>query len=156
MRLSTFLTHLENLNSLEFKLYDGTIVPAHFHLTEIGISQRHFIDCGGTERKESRINMQLWYSTDADHRLTIDKLKQIIVASKQRLDLPDEEIEIAYQSDTIGLYNLEHHNGIFVLSQKNTDCLAQDSCGIPQEKPRMKLSELIAQQNSREPGSGCC
>lgn len=32
-----------------FKLENGNSVPEHFHVTEVGIITKDFIDCGGTE-----------------------------------------------------------------------------------------------------------
>jgi len=31
-----------------FKLPEGTYLPAHFHMTEVGLVTKHFVDCGGT------------------------------------------------------------------------------------------------------------
>jgi hypothetical protein len=39
-----------------------------------------------------------------------------------------------------------------LLQNKFTACLAEDSCGIPPQKQRVRLSEI----NSCKPGSGCC
>ena len=36
---------------------------------------------------------------------------------------------------------------------KQTDCLAKDNCGIPAQKPKLKLSEV---QACCTPESGCC
>jgi len=33
-------------------LENGTMVPEHFHVTEVGVVTKHFIDCGGTVRNE--------------------------------------------------------------------------------------------------------
>ena len=49
MKLSEFLFALNQVESLDFKTPDGTAVPAHFHITEVGKVEKHFIDCGGTE-----------------------------------------------------------------------------------------------------------
>jgi hypothetical protein len=115
---------------------------------------KRFIDCGGVMRDEKAINFQLWFSTDNDHRLEAEKLKKIIALSEDKLGLEDVEIEVEYQQSTIGKFGLEFNGSEFVLTTKTTTCLAQDACGIPQEKPRVKLSEL--QSASCAPGSGCC
>jgi hypothetical protein len=44
----------------------------------------------------------------------------------------------------------------FILMNKQTACLAQDQCGIPTEKEKVKLSEISSQTNSCVPGGGCC
>jgi len=67
------------------------------------------------------------------------------------------EIEVEYQGTTIGKYGLDFDGKNFLLTTKLTDCLAKDQCGVPQDKPKVKLSELQKQTvNSCAPGSGCC
>lgn len=156
MKLSELKTILKDYKSVKFQLPNGKMVPNHFHVTEVGNIQKHFIDCGGTIRKESVINFQLFTATDYDHRLSAQKLRSIIELSEEKLDLEDFEIEVEYQGDTIGKYGLEFQNGVFQLTSTQTDCLAKDKCGIPQEKPRIRLSTLQAQESGCTPGSGCC
>jgi Family of unknown function (DUF6428) len=52
MKISEFKTHLNNLDSVNFKLPNGTLVPLHFHITEVGRISKHFIDCGGDVHEE--------------------------------------------------------------------------------------------------------
>lgn len=157
MKLQELKQELLNLNEIQFQLENGTKIPPHFHLTEIGAITKHFIDCGGTERMEKIINLQLWYANDTEHRLTPKKLIDIIQLAEQKLHIDNFEIEIEYQAETIGKYNLKIENGYFVLVNKYTDCLASDSCGIPQEKRKVKLSELSEVKSSCcTPGGGCC
>ena len=131
------------------------MVPKHFHVTEVGKISKHFIDCGGTVRTENVINFQLWEANDYDHRLHPEKLVNIIELSENVLKLDDLEIEVEYQGSTIGKYNLGFNGKNFLLLNKQTDCLAKDACGIPTEKPKLKLSELET-TNTCAPGSGCC
>lgn len=156
MKLSEFKKQLGVTNELSFKLADGTVVPAHFHVTEVGQVTKHFIDCGGTVRNEQVVNFQLFEAGDTDHRLAPEKLMKIISLSEKALDLQDGEIEVEYQQDTIGKYGLEFRDGGFVLTSKNTACLASDHCGIPQEKQKLSLSELQSAKSCCTPGSGCC
>jgi hypothetical protein len=156
MKLSEIKSALSKVNEVTFALPNGEQVPPHFHVTEVGNIQKHFIDCGGTIRKESVINFQLFTATDYDHRLSVQKLRSIIQLSEEKLGLENHEIEVEYQGDTIGKYGLEFKNGVFILISTQTDCLAKDKCGIPQEKPRLRLSTLQAQESSCAPGSGCC
>ena len=131
------------MNGLTFKLPNGDTVAQHFHVTEVGEVTRKFIDCGGTLREESSvINFQLWEADDFDHRLAPQKLLDIIELAETKLGLGNHEIEVEYQGNTIEKYGLNFSNGDFHLVGKQTACLAQDACGIPQEKPRIKLSEL--------------
>jgi hypothetical protein len=50
MKLSQFKLQLSSLSNLNFVLPNGTIIPKHFHVTEVGQITKHFIDCGGTVR----------------------------------------------------------------------------------------------------------
>ncbi len=155
MRLSEIKTLLGTLDTLAFQLPNGTLVPRHFHVTEVGKVTKNFIDCGGTVRTEEVVNFQLWQADDYDHRLHPEKLVHIIDLSEKVLGIEDLEIEVEYQGDTIGKFGLDFDGTHFLLTTKQTDCLAKDQCGIPAEKPKRKLSELQA-TNSCAPGSGCC
>ena len=155
MLLSEIKTALTQIEQIVFELPDGSIVPRHFHVTEVGNISKHFIDCGGTERKENVINFQLWTADDFEHRLSAQKLIDIIALSEKVLNLDDLPIEVEYQGDTIGKYGLEFNGTSFNLTTKQTDCLAKENCGIPPKKPKVRLSQLQAQACC-EPSSGCC
>jgi len=156
MKLLAFKNQLEKLETLSFKLPNGNLVPIHFHVTEVGKVSKHFIDCGGVERKEEVVNFQLWNANDYNHRLHPQKLLDIISLSQEKLGIGDLNIEVEYQAETIGRYGIDFVDGVFVLTQKLTACLAEDACGIsPQEKPKIRIS-TNAEQNSCAPGSGCC
>jgi hypothetical protein len=155
MKLSEIKKHLDTLHAVNFQLPDGTIVPQHFHVTEVGIITKDFIDCGGTVRHEKAANFQLWEAGDFDHRLAPQKLKDIIGLSEKVLGMEDLEIEVEYQSETIGKYDLSFDGSNFVLVSKQTACLAQDACGIP-DKQKVSLSQLGEPVNTCPPGGGCC
>jgi hypothetical protein len=155
MKLSEVKNKLNELNEISFQLPNGELVPSHFHVTEVGKVTKHFIDCGGTVRNEEVVNFQLWNANDYDHRLHPEKLLNIIQLSEEILGIEDLEIEVEYQSDTIGKFGLDFEGKSFVLTNKQTDCLAKDQCGIPEEKPRIKMVDLNS-QNSCTPGGGCC
>ncbi len=156
MKLSKFKEIVKTVEDLKFKLPNGEFVPNHYHVTEVGYITKNFIDCGGTVREEKVVNFQLWYSNDFDHKLKPQKLLNIIALSENRLGIEDIEIEVEYQSDTIGKYGLEFNGIDFELVSKTTDCLAPDKCGIPQKKTKVNLSDLVVQSNSCSPNSGCC
>ena len=157
MKLSEIKSHLPSLGQLNFVLPDGTTVPAHFHITEVGQVSKKFIDCGGTVRDEKSVSFQLWEDGDYDHRLGAKKLLDIIQLSERILELEDLDVEVEYQGDTIGKYGLEFNGEAFVLTKKMTDCLAKDKCGIPAQKPKLRLSEISAAPTGAcTPGSGCC
>ncbi|SFU32846.1 hypothetical protein SAMN05216480_101768 [Pustulibacterium marinum] len=154
MKLSELKSHLANLERIAFELPDGNLVPSHFHVTEVGLVTKKFIDCGGTKRNEEVISLQLWEENDYDHRLHPEKLVAILELSEKELALPNSEIEVEYQGATIGKYDLDFNGSHFLLTSKTTNCLAKDKCGIHTEKPKVKLSEL--QNSTCTPGSGCC
>ena len=157
MKLSEIKKHLKQLNTIAFQLPNGNLVPNHFHVTEVGKVTKHFIDCGGTVRNEEVVNFQLWEANDYDHRLHPEKLVHIIELSEKILGIEDLEIEVEYQGETIGKYNLDFDGTNFLLVTKQTNCLAQDECAIPEEKQKLKLSNIkTSNTTSCTPNSGCC
>jgi hypothetical protein len=153
MKLSEIKTILNTTEAVNFQLPDGTFVPEHFHVTEVGIVDKHFIDCGGTVRREKVANFQLWNADDTEHRLKPGKLLNIIALSEKVLGMEDYNIEVEYQSNTIGKYDLDFNGKDFVLVSKQTDCLAKDNCGIPENK-----LEIVGEKTEGccTPGSKCC
>ena len=152
MKLSEIKNILPTLDNVAFQLENGTSVPEHFHVTEVGMITKHFIDCGGTIRNEKVVNFQLWSANDYDHRLKPTKLLDIIKLSEQKLGIEDSlDVEVEYQAETIGKFGLDFSNDVFVLTSKQTDCLAKESCGIPAfELVQAKASSCCT------PGGGCC
>ena len=150
MTLNQLKTQLELQTTLAFELPDGSLVPNHFHITEVGKVTKHFIDCGGVIRKEEVVNLQLWESNDYDHRLHPDKMLQILTLSEKAFNLKNLEIEVEYQGNTIQKYGIELKGQNYLLTQKKTACLAEDedACGIPEAKTDAT--------SSCAPGSGCC
>ena len=155
MKLSEIKKHLSTATAVNFLLENGIAVPEHFHVTEVGVITKNFIDCGGTVRNEKVANFQLWNANDTDHRLKPKKLLDIISLSEKVLGMEDSEIEVEYQSDTIGKYGLDFKDGNFILTTKQTDCLAKDNCGVPDGKQKVKLSDL---NKEAQPccAPGCC
>ncbi|MFT5877392.1 MAG: hypothetical protein ACI8SA_001253 [Dokdonia sp.] len=158
MKLSEVKKILEGTESISFQLPDDRFVPQNFHITEVGVITKNFIDCGGTIRSESKVNFQLWEDeNDIDHRLKSGKLLDIILLSERILGIEEAEIEVEYQESTIGKYGLEFNGKTFVLTNMATDCLAKDKCGIPAEKPNVALASMGGEEvTSCTPGGGCC
>lgn len=157
MKLSEIKEILPALENVEFQLENGKFVPEHFHVTEVGMITKNFIDCGGVIRNEKVVNFQLWNADDFEHRLKPNKLLHIIQLSEEKLGIEDFEIEVEYQGETIGKYDLDFNGKNFVLVNKTTACLAQDACGIPSEKQKKDLAELsVNNTNTCTPGGGCC
>lgn len=156
MKLSAFKKALESLTDVNFTLENRTMVPEHFHVTEVGMITKNFIDCGGTVRTEKVVSLQLWEANDFDHRLKPQKLLNIIALSEKMLGIEDLDIEVEYQASTIGKFGLNFEGKNFVLTSKQTNCLASDKCGIPTEKLKVKLEELTTTSSCCSPGGGCC
>ena len=140
MKLSEIKEILATAEGVNFKLENGNPVPEHFHVTEVGIITKNFIDCGGTVRHEKVANFQLWDADDYEHRLKAGKLLHIISLSEKVLGMEDLEIEVEYQSDTIGKYDLGYDRENFLLLAKKTACLAMDKCGVPAEKQKIEIT----------------
>jgi len=152
MKISEMKQALVGLTAVNFKLPDGTSLPPHFHVTEVGLVTKHFIDCGGMERRETVANFQLWEAGDYDHRLAPQKFLHIINLSEKILGSEELDIEVEYQQATIGKFGLVFDGKDFNLTAKQTACLAQDACGIPNHL--LVLPQL--QAAGCTPGGGCC
>ena len=148
MNISEITRILSGLDAVNFKLPDGSYLPPHFHVTEIGKVTKHFIDCGGKERTETAANFQLWEAGDYDHRLAPQKFLKILGLCKKVLGDEDLPIEVEYQQSTIGKFGLEFDGKDFVLTPKQTACLAQDACGIPPAK--------MSNAAGCDAAKGCC
>ncbi len=160
MTLREIKTQLKTAKNISFQLSDGSLVPAHFHVTEVGKVVKDFIDCGGTVRQEKVANFQLWNADDYDHRIHPEKLLHIIELSEKTLGLEEDlDIEVEYQGATIGKYGLDYNGESFVLTSKQTDCLAKDNCGVPvyaEEKVGGLTTLPISNGGACTPGGGCC
>lgn len=156
MKISELKKILSTAEGVEFKLESGQSVPDHFHVTEVGVITRDFIDCGGTVRHERIANFQLWDADDHEHRLKPRKLMDIISLSEKVLGMHDLDVEVEYQSETIGKYELGFDGKDFLLLSKKTACLAPDKCNVPSEKQKVRLVNLATGGSQCTPGGGCC
>ncbi|OGX82485.1 DUF6428 family protein [Hymenobacter coccineus] len=152
MKISELKAALPTLTAVNFKLPSGVYLPAHFHVTEVGLVTKHFVDCGGVERTETAANFQLWEAGDYDHRLGPQKFLRILQLAEKILGHADLDIEVEYQQATIGKFGLAFDGTDFLLTPKQTACLAPDACGVPE--PLFALPQL--QVAGCTPGGGCC
>ena len=150
MKLSEIKKYLDTAEAVNFELPNGKMVPENFHVTEVGIVTKIFIDCGGTIRNEKVANFQLWDANDYEHRLKPEKLLKIITLSEKVLGMEDLEIEVEFQSETIGKYNLDYDGENFLLRAKHTDCLAKENCGMPEVRLSKKDNICCS------PDGNCC
>ena len=138
-----------------FYLDNETVIPPYFHITEMGLKVKHYVDCGGTKRTERNITFQLWTAEDFNHRITPTKILEIIEKFEKTFYVEDLEIEIEYNTSTIGLYSLRPYpkkDLSFVLIPKKTDCLAPDKCMVPDRTPPPNNPPQPKQCNS----PSCC
>jgi hypothetical protein len=155
MKISKFksaLLLLKPQDNPSFIQLSGLPVAAHYHITEIGLVLKNYVDCGGVVRQERKATMQIWLAQDVKHRLSVEKLLGIIEKSEQLFGLKEEELEIEYQGQTIEHYGLAIQDFGFQFIAKQTTCLAPDHCGIPNEQ----LPEDLKKGSCCAPNSGCC
>ena len=148
---------LATSTEINFMLPDYTLIPQHFHVTEMGTITKHYIDCGNTIRKENKVSFQIWFAEDYQHRLTPSKFLKILQASEPLITDPNAEVEVEYQtSQTIGKWGLSFDKEQFLLMDLHTTCLANDHCGIPEKKMKISLKELGKPNTCCEPHASCC
>src|SRR5262249_47609022 len=137
MKLNEFLAVLPDNPSaaIQLMLPDGSLVPAHFHVTEVGRVHKDFIDCGGTTRSVTSCVLQVWVANDTEHRLDTAKLGKILRSAVPLLRTTDLPVEVEYENCVVSQYPLAEveitPSGVLVhLGTKHTACLAEDRCGI--------------------------
>src|SRR3954454_10070389 len=92
--------------ALLFRLPDGTRVPAHFHVTEVGRVRKDFIDCGGTVRSWERCVLQVWVADDREHRVTAGRVATLVGLGRRLLGESDLEVEVEYDVGVITQFPL--------------------------------------------------
>lgn len=140
--------------NLHIVLPDDDIVPAHFHVTEIGRVHKDFIDCGGTARSTTHCQLQLLVANDVDHRLTAGKLAKIFELSEPVLRGDDLPLVIEHEDCRTIAFPLKAFEATeeqitIKLSLPHPACLAGDACGLSPEEAGVAGSACA-------PGSGCC
>jgi hypothetical protein len=134
--LKTCLHSRPELN-LALALPDGRLVPAHFHVTEVGHVAKKFVDCGGTFHASEACVLQTHIGSTRDdgHRLTAGKLAKILDLAQPILPLTDLPVELEYEDGVISQFpvqgaGLDGDTLTLQLGRKHTDCLAKAHCGI--------------------------
>ena len=121
--------------ALHLMLPDGSFVPAHYHVTEVGRVQKDFIDCGGTTRSATTCVLQVWVADDTDHRLDTTKLAVIVRLAAPLLKATDLPVEVEYENGVVSQFPVTAAevtpSGVLLhLGTKHTACLAMDRCGV--------------------------
>jgi hypothetical protein len=135
---SILVTHREAL--VRFRLPDGTLVPPHAHITEVGLVTKSFVDCGGTARSESKCLLQSWVADDVDHRLSAGKLLSIIEKGDKIFSTEDLPVELEHDlgfATQFQLLGSEVVEGELILQAagRHTACLAPEKCCPPSQDP---------------------
>ncbi len=120
---------------LSLRLPDGDAIAPHFHVTEVGLVTKRFIDCGGTVRESSSCLLQVWRGPDLDHRLSAGRLASILDMARAVVPREDLEVEVEHEGCALSQYVIAG-SGIagdaleLVLGGKQADCLAKEACGV--------------------------
>lgn len=139
------------------RLPDGDAVPLSFHVTEVGLVHKTFLDCGGKRRETKICQLQIWVGEDYDHRIETGKMAGIL--EKGKAVLPDDSVpvEIEYEDAVISQYTVARYEitgdaVILVLAHKHTECLAPELCGLP----NLTRLPMIAEKSSCCAPGTCC
>lgn len=132
--LKTALTE-NSEKRLAFQLPDGKVVPLHFHITELGLVSKDFVDCGGTRRSTRSCALQIWVANDTEHVLFANRLNEILSHSDTLGLDGSDEVECEYTTEHFSIFQILSHQVnekaiVFQLSNKQTACLSPDKCGL--------------------------
>ena len=135
MKLSDFRSTLVAAGDARvvFVLPDGTHVPPHYHVTEIGYVSKDFFDCGGTRRQDEYCALQLWVANDTEHALYMSEGSRR--HTEQAFPNAAMAVMVEYQRESITRYAVDSLTKAFgtltvALAPVYTDCLAPDRCGV--------------------------
>ena len=162
MNIQEFLSTLQSNAELALAILlpDGSQIPAHFHITEVGHVTRRFIDCGGTRRVQESCLLQTWVHDDIEHRLHAGKLAEIFAHAGDILPHHELPVEVEHELGAVSQFTVEGaatRGGKLVieLGTKHTDCLARGIC-LPDTCAPKPVQPAPAQSSCCDPKSGCC
>lgn len=166
MTLSEFKFLLQDNRGRLFQvaLPTGDRVPISFHITEVGRVEKTFLDCGGTLRNRSTVQLQIWVGPDEDHRIQAGKMADILERSSQVV--PDDslplEMEYELENGFVSQFPVADHSVsddavVLHLGVRHTECLAPELCIVPAKSTPIALSMVASDTNGCGYGpSGCC
>jgi hypothetical protein len=166
MNVHEFLGHLYAHPAAPISVHrpDGSQIPTHFHITEVGHVTKRFIDCGGTRRLQETCLLQTWVHDDIEHRLQAGKLAAIFEKAGDILPSQNLPVEIEHEDAVVAQFpvgGVEFEEGVLVikLEAKHTDCLARGIClpntCTPEPAPKLKIT-VKSSTSCCTPSSGCC
>ena len=152
MKLNELKTLLSENSTKQFllKLPNEKDIPHSFHITEVGLISKTFVDCGGKVHTLQICQLQAWIGPDIDHKIEASKMTKILKLSEQIVPNEQVDVEIEYEEGVISQYPIlkavvSDSAVTLYLTTKHTDCLAKDIC-LPQ----------IGSKSSCCEGGGCC
>ncbi len=166
---------------LQFQYADATWVDASYHITEIKQAPITSVDCGGQMNSWTEIIIQLWEPSrkDSDKAMPVSKALSIIQLVEKSLPLdPLGIVKIEFGNSAYdtrqmypGAFIMEGEDLVIDLNPDFTQCKAINrggSCGTTDDgdecckpapamaKPKIQLANLVNNNQSCLPGSGCC
>jgi hypothetical protein len=137
MNLSQFHAALlaTSAQTLELWIDERLALAQHFHVTEVGLVTKDFIDCGGVRRSDQACVLQTLVAHDTDHRLSPQKLAGILGKSTALGMDPSLPVDVELQGTSIETWRVvsmatRENTLVFALAPKQTACLAEDLCGL--------------------------
>lgn len=120
-------------HGIALTLPDQTVVPSHFHITEVAAISKTFLDCGGKQHSENSCVLQVWIAEDHDHRIKAGKLVTILTKACDLFDSDEIPVEFEHEAPVLTRLPIETHLVnkemiTFALHLKESDCLAKDIC----------------------------
>jgi hypothetical protein len=114
-----------------FVLPDGSYIPEHAHVTEVGHLVRNFIDCGGLVGREEKAVLQTHVGSDTDHRLKSDRFAKILQLGERVLPGCDLDVAVEYDCCVISQYpiseaKVEGEYLDLILEREHTQCRARE------------------------------
>lgn len=138
MKLYQFKALLEANRTKQFRLQlpDERSVPISFHITEVGLVNKTFIDCGGKVHTVQSCQLQVWLGPDTAHRLEAGKMADILKVAQKIVPDDDLDLEIEYEDQIISQYPVQEalvsDDAVTLqLTTRHTDCLAKELCLTP-------------------------
>jgi hypothetical protein len=121
-----------------FLLPTGELIPAHFHLTEVGHVRKKFVDCGGVFRESEACLLQAHAGLDIDHRLRAKRFADILELARPVLPARDLDVEVEWDCCVISQYPVKAARVSpdeieFRLVASHTACLAKRKCDCESE-----------------------
>lgn len=157
------LLRLHSGSFFRIRLPDGSAVPVSFHVTEVGRIQKTFLDCGGTLRESLTCQLQVWVGEDFAHRIETGKMAAILEKARPYLTDDSIPVEIEYEDNIISQYKISGSEIIgdavvLNLSNKHTECLAPELCGLPAQPAGASGSRFAVEPLTTRcvPGGKCC